>query len=88
VACRSAHVGEALRDSRIRLDGPSWLVRAFPNWNARSMIALVKPVPGAVTFGSRSSLFTEPTSTAPGTGASSLEQITGTHCAGADTDGS
>ena len=37
---------EALRDSRIRLDGPSWLTRAFPTWNARSMFAHIKPVSG------------------------------------------
>lgn len=36
---------EATRDSRIRLDGPSWLVRAFPTWNARSMFAHIKPQP-------------------------------------------
>jgi hypothetical protein len=35
---------EAIRDSRIRLDGPSWLVRAFPTWNGRSMFAHVRPV--------------------------------------------
>ena len=34
---------EATRDGRIQLDGPSWLVRAFPTWNARSMFAQVKP---------------------------------------------
>ena len=34
---------EATRDSRIQLDGPSWLVRAFPTWNARSMFAHIKP---------------------------------------------
>jgi hypothetical protein len=40
---------EALRDSRIRLDGPSWLIRAFPTWNARSMFAHIKPASGAAT---------------------------------------
>lgn len=40
---------EALRDSRIRLDGPSWLVRAFPSWNARSSFAQIKPVSRAAT---------------------------------------
>jgi DNA-binding HxlR family transcriptional regulator len=35
---------EATRDRRIGLDGPGWLVRAFPTWNARSMFAHVKPV--------------------------------------------
>ena len=35
---------EATRDGRIELDGPTWLVRAFPTWNARSMFAHVKPV--------------------------------------------
>ena len=34
---------EATRDSRIQLDGPSWLVRAFPTWNARSMFAHITP---------------------------------------------
>jgi DNA-binding HxlR family transcriptional regulator len=36
---------EASRDGLIRLDGPSWLTRAFPTWNARSMFAHVKPNP-------------------------------------------
>ena len=40
---------EALRDSRIRLDGPPWLIRAFPTWNARSMFAHIQPVPGAAS---------------------------------------
>jgi DNA-binding HxlR family transcriptional regulator len=35
---------QATRDDRIRLDGPSSLVRAFPTWNARSMFAHVAPV--------------------------------------------
>jgi DNA-binding HxlR family transcriptional regulator len=35
---------DATRDRRIELDGPSWLVRAFPTWNARSAFAHVKPV--------------------------------------------
>jgi DNA-binding HxlR family transcriptional regulator len=34
----------AVRDRRIQLCGPSWLVRAFPTWNARSMFAHIKPV--------------------------------------------
>jgi hypothetical protein len=34
----------AIRDRRIQLSGPSWLVRAFPTWNARSMFAHIKPV--------------------------------------------
>jgi hypothetical protein len=33
----------AIRDRRIELCGPSWLVRAFPTWNARSMFAHIKP---------------------------------------------
>jgi DNA-binding HxlR family transcriptional regulator len=37
----------AIRDQRIELFGPSWLVRAFPTWNARSMFAHVKRSPGA-----------------------------------------
>ncbi|MFC5578304.1 winged helix-turn-helix transcriptional regulator [Lysobacter niabensis] len=40
---------EAIRDRRIRLHGPSWLVRAFPTWNARSMFAHIKPVVPATT---------------------------------------
>jgi DNA-binding HxlR family transcriptional regulator len=35
---------EAVRDGRIQLDGPSWLVRAFPTWNARSAFAHIRPV--------------------------------------------
>jgi DNA-binding HxlR family transcriptional regulator len=35
---------EAKRDGRIELDGPVWLVRAFPTWNARSMFAHIRPV--------------------------------------------
>ena len=35
---------EATRARRIQLHGPSWLVRAFPTWNARSMFAHIKPV--------------------------------------------
>jgi DNA-binding HxlR family transcriptional regulator len=43
------HVGqltwaEATRDRRIQLHGPTWLVRAFPTWNARSSFAQIKPV--------------------------------------------
>ena len=38
---------QALRDSRIQLDGPSWLVKAFPTWNGRSMFAHINPVAGA-----------------------------------------
>ena len=34
----------AVRDRRIQLFGPAWLVRAFPTWNARSMFAHVAPV--------------------------------------------
>jgi hypothetical protein len=35
---------QATRQGRIQLDGPSWLVRAFPTWNARSMFAHIRPV--------------------------------------------
>jgi DNA-binding HxlR family transcriptional regulator len=35
---------QATREDRIRLDGPSSLVRAFPTWNARSMFATIRPV--------------------------------------------
>jgi hypothetical protein len=42
----------AVRDGRIQLCGPSWLVRAFPTWNARSMFAHIKPVaPAAASSG-------------------------------------
>ncbi len=34
----------ATRDRRIQLHGPSWLMRAFPTWNARSTFAHIKPV--------------------------------------------
>jgi DNA-binding HxlR family transcriptional regulator len=34
---------QATREDRIQLHGPSWLVRAFPTWNARSMFAHIKP---------------------------------------------
>jgi DNA-binding HxlR family transcriptional regulator len=34
----------ATGDGRIQLHGPSWLVRAFPTWNARSMFADIKPI--------------------------------------------
>jgi DNA-binding HxlR family transcriptional regulator len=42
------HVGQlswatAVRDHRIELIGPSWLVRAFPTWNARSAFAHISP---------------------------------------------
>ena len=46
---------QAVRDSRIQLDGPSWLVKAFPTWNGRSMFAHIKPerpigmTPAAIT---------------------------------------
>ena len=35
---------QAIREGRIQLDGASWLVRAFPTWNARSMFAHIRPV--------------------------------------------
>ena len=35
---------QATREDRIRLHGPSWLVKAFPTWNARSMFAHIRPV--------------------------------------------
>lgn len=38
---------QAIRDDRIQLDGPSWLVKAFPTWNARSMFAHIRPVHAA-----------------------------------------
>jgi DNA-binding HxlR family transcriptional regulator len=35
---------QATRDGRIQLEGPAWIVRAFPTWNSRSMFAHIKPV--------------------------------------------
>jgi DNA-binding HxlR family transcriptional regulator len=35
---------QATREDRIQLHGPSWLMRAFPTWNARSMFAHIRPV--------------------------------------------
>ena len=35
---------DATRTGRIQLQGPSWIIRAFPTWNARSAFAHVKPV--------------------------------------------
>jgi DNA-binding HxlR family transcriptional regulator len=40
---------EATRDGRMRLHGPSQLVRAFPTWNARSAFAHIQPVPRPAT---------------------------------------
>jgi hypothetical protein len=34
---------DAVRTRRIQLHGPSWIVRAFPTWNARSALAHIKP---------------------------------------------
>jgi DNA-binding HxlR family transcriptional regulator len=33
----------AVRTSRIKLEGPTWLIRAFPTWNRRSTFAHIKP---------------------------------------------
>jgi hypothetical protein len=35
---------QATREDRIQLEGPSWLIRAFPTWNARSAFAHIRPV--------------------------------------------
>jgi DNA-binding HxlR family transcriptional regulator len=35
---------QAIREGSIRLEGPSWLAKAFPTWNARSMFAHIRPV--------------------------------------------
>jgi DNA-binding HxlR family transcriptional regulator len=35
---------DATRNDRIQLHGLSWLVRAFPTWNARSAFAHIRPV--------------------------------------------
>ena len=40
---------EATCNSQIQLHGPSWLVRAFPTWNGRSMFAHIKPDAAAAT---------------------------------------
>ncbi|HEV8699697.1 MAG TPA: winged helix-turn-helix transcriptional regulator, partial [Candidatus Polarisedimenticolia bacterium] len=40
---------QATREDRIQLHGPSWLVRAFPTWNARSMFAHIRPVSRSAT---------------------------------------
>jgi DNA-binding HxlR family transcriptional regulator len=40
---------QATRADRIQLNGPSWLVRAFPTWNARSMFAHTRPVSRTAT---------------------------------------
>jgi DNA-binding HxlR family transcriptional regulator len=40
---------DAIRNRRIQLHGLSWIVRAFPTWNARSAFAHIKPVPQAAT---------------------------------------
>jgi len=37
---------EAIRTGRIQLNGLSWIVRAFPTWNARSAFAHVRPLSG------------------------------------------
>ncbi|MGH8197455.1 MAG: winged helix-turn-helix transcriptional regulator, partial [Steroidobacteraceae bacterium] len=34
---------DATRTDRIKLHGLSWIVRAFPTWNARSGFAHIKP---------------------------------------------
>ena len=39
---------QAIREGRIQLEGPPWLARAFPTWNARSMFAHIRPVATAV----------------------------------------
>jgi DNA-binding HxlR family transcriptional regulator len=36
---------DAARSGRIQLHGLSWIVRAFPTWNARSAFAHIRPVP-------------------------------------------
>jgi DNA-binding HxlR family transcriptional regulator len=35
---------DAIRNRRVQLHGLSWIVRAFPTWNARSAFAHIKPV--------------------------------------------
>jgi DNA-binding HxlR family transcriptional regulator len=44
---------EATRNRRIQLDGLSWIVRAFPTWNARSMFAHIRPVSRTPTSAAR-----------------------------------
>jgi DNA-binding HxlR family transcriptional regulator len=36
---------DATRSGRVQLHGLSWIVRAFPTWNARSAFAHIRPVP-------------------------------------------
>ena len=43
--CRQRAATITVDEYRIELDGPSWLVRAFPTWNNRSMFADVKREP-------------------------------------------
>ena len=86
VACRPAHVGRGAP----RLPYParrSVAGTSLPKLERPQHDRPCQARPGCCDpseAGHRSS--PSPTSTAPGTGASSLEQITGTHCAGADTD--
>jgi hypothetical protein len=44
---------QATAGGRIQLEGPSWLVRAFPTWNARSAFAHIRPVSRAAAGPSR-----------------------------------
>jgi DNA-binding HxlR family transcriptional regulator len=37
---------QATREGRIQLDGSPSLIRAFPTWNARSMFASIRSIPG------------------------------------------
>jgi DNA-binding HxlR family transcriptional regulator len=44
---------QATREARIQLHGLSWLVRAFPTWNGRSMFAHIRPVSRTATSAAR-----------------------------------
>ena len=50
----------ATRDSRIQLDGPLWLVRAFPTWNGRSMFAHIKPDAAAASAHRHNDVLSKP----------------------------
>jgi DNA-binding HxlR family transcriptional regulator len=42
---------EVVADARVQLHGPSWLVKAFPTWDSRSMFADVKREPVLIATG-------------------------------------
>lgn len=44
---------DAVRNRRIELHGPAWLVRAFPTWNARSAFAHIKELSPTLAHSAR-----------------------------------